>query len=46
METIHFVIWTGSKPEFITFMTKIIDKFTYEMSERKLTFLDITRRKV
>ena len=42
-----FVIWTGSKPEFITFMTKINQihrtiKFTYEVSETELTFLDIT----
>ena len=42
-----FVIWTGSKPEFITFMTEINQihntiKFTYEVSETELTFLDIT----
>ena len=40
-----FVIWTGSKSEFITFMTKINQihntiKFTHELSETELTFLD------
>ena len=47
METVHFVIWTGSEAEFQTFMTKINQvhstiKFTYELSETELTFLDIT----
>ena len=42
-----FVIWTGSTSEFITYMTKINQihktiKFTYELSETELTFLDIT----
>ena len=42
-----FVIWTGSKSEFITYMKKINQihntiKFTYELSETELTFLDIT----
>ena len=42
-----FVVWTGSKTEFITYMNilnkvhKTI-KFTYELSETELTFLDIT----
>ena len=42
-----FVIWTGSKSEFVTYMTIINQihntiKFTHELSETELTFLDIT----
>ena len=42
-----FIIWTGSKDEFNTFMTKINQihktiKFTFELHETELTFLDIT----
>ena len=42
-----FIIWTGSTLEFTTHMTKINQihrtiKFTYEINERELTFLDVT----
>ena len=45
-----FVIWTGSKSEFITFMTKINQihntiKFTHELSEMELAFLDVIQRR-
>ena len=41
-----FIIWTGSTSEFTTYMTKINQihrtiKFTYELNERELTFLDV-----
>ena len=41
-----FVIWTGSTSEFTTYMNTINQihhtiKFTYELSETELTFLDI-----
>ena len=41
------VIWTGSASEFITYMNTINQlhhtiKFTYELIETELTFLDIT----
>ena len=42
-----FVIWTGSASKFTTYMNIINQlhhtiKFTYELSETDLTFLDIT----
>ena len=42
-----FVIWTGSASEFTTYINTINQlhhtiKFTYELSETELTFLDIT----
>ena len=42
-----FIIWSGSESEFTTYMTTINQiprtiKFTYELSETELTFLDVT----
>ena len=42
-----FVIWTGSTPEFTTYMTNINQiyptiKFTYKSSKTELTLLDVT----
>ncbi len=42
-----FIVWTGTKEEFLTFMNRINTvhstiKFTYEISETEITFLDIT----
>ena len=42
-----FVIWTGSASEFTTYMNTINQihrtiKFTYDVSETELTFLDVT----
>ena len=42
-----FVVWTGSASEFTTYINTINQlhhtiKFTYELSETELTFLDIT----
>ena len=42
-----FIIWTGSNEEFKEFMSKINQihptiKFTHEISDTKLAFLDIT----
>ena len=42
-----FVIWTGSTSKFTTYMTNINQmhptiKFTHELSETELTFLDVT----
>ena len=42
-----FLIWTGSKTDFETYMNELNKlhhsiKFTYEISQNKLTFLDVT----
>ena len=42
-----FVVWTGSKPDFEVYMNQLNQahttiKFTHEISETELTFLDIT----
>ena len=42
-----FIIWSGSESEFTTYMTTINQihrtiKFTHELNETELTFLDVT----